>query len=506
MATITKTFTEDTYNTNKSTWTLIITQADITVSASSFTLSPTCTATYTSSVAKGYACAGIMTQIAYGNFTPQSYDDCFSWYNINNDYSRPSWAKSTTKTLPYKQMAGNYDPYTLPLTIQTNKLFTASNKTSKTATIQAAGYQRYLGESGTSPTDTSTSTNYNAGGDSGWNLFNNTLATVTLNVPPTVTLGTPTYSTPHYAGLGSYSVPITQAKAYYGGDISKVTLTVGQDSTVNTYSASTISSETISVTPTVAGTYTPTITVEDSRGQTKTETLSDIVVNPYLEPSLDFDVARTDNNGVRDDEGAYGLITANISFTDVIADITKPTVQINGTITNNVVWYSTYNASTGVSSVISDWTTVSSGDTVYGLINGSFAQTTSYQITITLTDSLGGTSSAITQTLSTAFYTIDFQAGGKEIAFGLPANDNLTSYPNGLFKCGMDAIFSGDVTNNGDVEVNGSITANGDSTFTTGKTEIEKPYYSLDTTAASGTDHDLYAAITALGWQSDVIE
>ena len=27
----------------------------------------------------------------------------------------------------------------------------------------------------------------------------------------------------------------------------------------------------------------------------------------------------------------------------------------------------------------------------------------------------------------------------------------------------------------------------------------------LDTTAASGTDHDLYAAITALGWQSDVI-
>ena len=31
------------------------------------------------------------------------------------------------------------------------------------------------------------------------------------------------------------------------------------------------------------------------------------------------------------------------------------------------------------------------------------------------------------------------------------------------------------------------------------------PQFTLDTTAASGTDHDLYAAITALGWQSEVI-
>lgn len=31
------------------------------------------------------------------------------------------------------------------------------------------------------------------------------------------------------------------------------------------------------------------------------------------------------------------------------------------------------------------------------------------------------------------------------------------------------------------------------------------PQFTLDTTAASGTDHDLYAAITALGWQNDVI-
>ena len=220
----------------------------------------------------------------------------------------------------------------------------------------------------------------------------------------------------------------------------------------------------------------------------------------YNAPSFDFDVFRSNSNGVKDDEGAYGLVTANISFTDAVADMTEPTVQINGTTTSNVTWYSAYNSSTGVSSAISDWSTVSSGDTIYGLINGSFSQTDSYQITVQIEDSLGGESSAISQTLSTAFYTIDFQAGGKEISFGGPANDNLTSYPNGLFKCGMDAVL------NGDVAVNGDLTAIGDTTLTTGDTEIENPYYSLDTTASPGTtDGDLYAAITALSWQSDVI-
>ena len=34
---------------------------------------------------------------------------------------------------------------------------------------------------------------------------------------------------------------------------------------------------------------------------------------------------------------------------------------------------------------------------------------------------------------------------------------------------------------------------------------ISEPKIDLDTTATSGTDHDLYAAIVALGWQNDVI-
>lgn len=44
-------------------------------------------------------------------------------------------------------------------------------------------------------------------------------------------------------------------------------------------------------------------------------------------------------------------------------------------------------------------------------------------------------------TIPIPFYTIDFQAGGKEIAVGAPANDDTSNRPYGLFKCGMDAQF-----------------------------------------------------------------
>lgn len=327
----------------------------------------------------------------------------------------------------------------------TSRFFNSANKTIRTLTITLApaGWELYNDWGGYSNSSTPSGT-----------------VTLMLDVPPTATLGTPTYATPQYVGLGAYTVPITSAKAYYGGDISKVTLTVGQDSTVQTYSAATISNKTISVTPTMAGTYTPTVTVEDSRGQIATYTLPQITVNPYNVPSVSFDVYRTNNIGIKNDEGHYALIQSTISYTDAIATLTKPSIQIDGvdlsSLANaSVTWYKTWSNTSGVSNVISNWTTLVPQNhmvTIYGLIDwkysttGNFAEDTSYQITLVANDSLNGHSTPITQTMSTAFYTIDFQAGGKEIAFGAPANDNLTSHPNGLFKCAMDAQFGGNLT------------------------------------------------------------
>lgn len=325
---------------------------------------------------------------------------------------------------------------------QTSRFFKAANKTRRTLTITL------------SPAYWELST-YNA--DYSNNSTPSGTVTLMLDVPPTATLGTPTYATPQYAGLGAYTVPITSAEAHYGGDISKVTLTVGQDSTVQTYSTPTISNQTISVTPTMAGTYTPTVTVEDSRGQIATYTLPQITVNPYNVPSTSFDVYRTNNIGIKNDEGHYALIQSTISYTDAIATLTEPSIQIDGvdlsSLANaSVTWYKTWSNTSGVSNVISNWATLVPQNhtvTIYGLIDwkysttGNFAEDTSYQITLVANDSLNGHSTPITQTMSTAFYTIDFQAGGKEIAFGAPANDNLTSHPNGLFKCAMDAQFGG---------------------------------------------------------------
>lgn len=75
----------------------------------------------------------------------------------------------------------------------------------------------------------------------------------------------------------------------------------------------------------------------------------------------------------------------------------------------------------------------------------SITSTSIVELSVIAEDSYGK-SALKSITLPFPFYTIDFQAGGKEIAVGTAANDNLTSHPNGLFKCVMDAQFGGNLT------------------------------------------------------------
>lgn len=51
-----------------------------------------------------------------------------------------------------------------------------------------------------------------------------------------------------------------------------------------------------------------------------------------------------------------------------------------------------------------------------------------------------GSANAVTVKIPIAFYTMDVQAGGKEIAFGAIADDDLTNYPDGLFRCNMNFV------------------------------------------------------------------
>lgn len=459
MGTITRTYNDNPnqyFDSLRKTWTVLWTYTDnVNVTGDTFTLT-------SPALQMKFAYISTPQQPAnYNREVGQLYTKIggtdASWMLI---YGRPDATGSSltagnpnTYYTVTKQQPSGSSPHTQ--TFNTSTFFKDTNKTSKTLSIVYTGAIAGI-------TDVNSTMSGYTTCIMNTDEVSFTMGTITLNAPPVVELGTPTYNTPHYTGLGEYSVPITSATAKYDGDITSIKLTIGADSVVQNYSASTVSNQTISLTPTQAGTYTPTITVTDSRGQTTTITLPQITVNLYNVPSTSFDVYRTDEDGIKNDEGHYALIQSTISYTDAIATLIEPSIQIDGVDLSNltdasVTWYRTWNNTNGVSNVISDWTTLVPQNhmvTIYGLIDwnydttGKFAEDTSYQITLVANDSLNGHSSPITQTMSTAYYTIDFQAGGKEIAFGAPANDDLTDINGkdysevGLFKCNMGTNFN----------------------------------------------------------------
>lgn len=62
-----------------------------------------------------------------------------------------------------------------------------------------------------------------------------------------------------------------------------------------------------------------------------------------------------------------------------------------------------------------------------------------FTLSVIATDQYGS-ANPVSVRIPIGFFTIDVRAGGKEIAFGASANDDLTNYPDGLFKCGMNFI------------------------------------------------------------------
>lgn len=252
-----------------------------------------------------------------------------------------------------------------------------------------------------------------------------------LNAPPTFTASSISFDTNVVlAGETTASVTVSNPTAYYGGTISSIVFKIG------TQTATLGGAGTLSIPLNAGGTFTPTVTVTDSRGQTTIQTFNDLVVHSYSAPSVSFDVNRTTSTGALDDEGTYGLIEATLTFSDVIVDAVAPIVTLmteDGTQTTpTVTWYTDSTLTTTVT-----WGNVSSGDTVYGQFSGLNTQY-SYQVSVTPRDSQGA-GTVITQTISSAFYTIDFLAGGHGIAFGKPAS-------NVGFECAMDATFDETLT------------------------------------------------------------
>lgn len=409
-----------------------------------------------------------------GNISDAGPTDLYYWYLGTDNKTPPSYhplkwyigatEKGDLTALCSTAVYNNVYNTASWSNISTSDIFTSNNSTTRTVAITVKA-----------PSGASLVGYYEGYTDNIYNDSEKTILTanITLNVPPTATISAISYDTGYiYSGLTTASITVSDSSAYYGGNISSVEFTIGSQT-------DTLAGDgTLSIALANPGTFTPTVTITDSRGQTKTYSLDPITVNTYTAPTLSFDVDRTDSTGTPDDEGTYGLIEATLTFSDVVADAVAPSVVVtdeNGTQTTpTVTWYTDNTLQTTVT-----WANVSSGDTVYGLFSG-LNTNYSYSVSVRPRDSQG-TGTAITQTISSAFYTIDFLAGGHGIAFGKPAS--VTG-----FECAMAAAFENTV------DVDGVLSCNND-------VLIDLPNYQTSGT----TDYDIYTAIVALGWDSEVI-
>lgn len=147
-----------------------------------------------------------------------------------------------------------------------------------------------------------------------------------------------------------------------------------------------------------------------------TSTASKIFTVPALaKPSIAMDLQRAENDNTQ----VNVVATVNSFVDDVISGITL----IADGVTQSPTW-----------NPVLPKTMTSSTQTFETTLTIQDENTIPFSISC---QGLGGSSTTITKNLTGAFYTIDVKGGGREIAFGAPATDDLTDFPNGLFKCGM---------------------------------------------------------------------
>lgn len=549
----TKTWKENGSGGYQSTWTYVfgLNNTALTVSSSSFTIArPTVTAKYVYS-GKKLGSAGAFFEVYYGSTVLKHLANYFP----SGDASPyQSWATGVTKTLGVSTYWGDEGT-----SISTSSVFNSSNASTRTVTLT---YKV--------PNVDAMSTITIEKGENGLyqdvnRSFNLGTVSVTLNAPPVLTNATirsstasGIYWTEDSLGLANSSIVLGGSiSAQYGGTIKEATLTVG--SLTQTVAGTSISLPIVGI---EAGTYTPVLTVTDSRGQTSTKTfdpieivqyeratyditqvqsdtngfwagastasvtvsninvpegyvletarlyfrydggsryvtktldgtetsftissqalvdgtvaavgtgqvtpdvyikdsrglwehnyLDPIMLNQYTNTSIGTAaLARVNQNGIADDEGAYALITMDVNYVHQLGNLLEPVVTVTdegSTSSGIVTWYESWNATSGVD-VTSEinWANYNptSPVTLYGLVSG-FGTTTgfntekAFQISVTARDTQTS-SSTITQTLDSAFYTIDFLAGGHGIAFGQPATQDG-------FECNMPTTFHDAVT------------------------------------------------------------
>lgn len=173
-------------------------------------------------------------------------------------------------------------------TIQTSSVFNSNNKTARTVGVNFVTHQLFYISS---KNDTSLEGH---GDTTAAKTFSST-GTLTLNVPPTASVGELSASMrydpseivdDYYTKITRVSVQVENAQAYYGGDFSDDSVyQAGIKFEIGDQSHTIHESGLLYIDLDTAGTFTPKVTVTDSRGQTYVKTFSPITVKECSMPT-----------------------------------------------------------------------------------------------------------------------------------------------------------------------------------------------------------------------------
>lgn len=238
---------------------------------------------------------------------------------------------------------------------------------------------------------------------------------------PNYSTATVQSSAPYRKGVTPYRVRVTAANNY---TIARVRLDVGTQNTSITGSG------VLSIVPQYSGVLPVTITVnaiKNSQAYTEQYSLTPIAVDvPYIQVTS-LQVRRTDSSGKADDEGTKACIGMTVTYAEASDNyLIKPTVKVDGTQTNNVTWYTSWDPATGTFSNAVNWTNYAPASpvTLYGKMTDTFSDSSSYEISVTAACTLG--SNTRTETLAQTFRLLSARAGGKGLGIGMkPTTDAL---------------------------------------------------------------------------------
>lgn len=454
---------ENAYSSYKSTWTLYLTGYDFNVTADGQVVklsAPTLQAKYVNSNKKYGYCS--LIGYVYANGINMGY---FSKEKASSSGYRVKMTSGTIYTIPDE----NASPTTAMNSIAASSLFNANNPTTNVIAITAqsapsSAFGSVYLESGTNAsTDKNNSTyRYNMYPGGNYPTINwGTIGYIYYKVPPVISSTSMSKNTDdgYWKDITTVSVTVG-ASAKYGGYINKTKLTIGNQS------AEISGTGTVSLTVNTAGTFTPVVTVTDSRGQVATKNLTAITVQAHTVGVSNLTAQRiNDSTFDLDDEGTNGVLTATFERTVFSGNYLKqPTVEIDGNETNNVTWYTSYSDGSGFSGAV-NWTNYAPAGTVtlYAKVTDTFSESSSYVLSVTPKTTYD-TGTETGATLPQSFHLLVGRAGGKGLGIGMKPNS--------------DAFYL-----------------------------ALEPLITIDTAAASGTtDGDLYAAIAAKNWENEVID